>query len=241
MNTNTCTQQCYQHIRSLPRPNDQELDTLELVLFDMDGVLTDTHSSWRFIHTHFGVSNEQSVQAYVSGEIDDLEFIHRDVTLWRKNGSLINRAELQDLLQHIPLMDGAKQCMKHLHDNNVKTAIVSAGLDVLAHRVAKELGMDTVYANGIKTDDKGLLTTEGILRVPLMYKDTVVQQISDDLHIPMNKMAAVGNSCYDIPMLQKVSLRIAFNPSDDCICDHADAIIFGKNLEELLLVFSPYL
>jgi phosphoserine phosphatase len=207
----------------------------------MDGVLTDTLSCWHFIHEHFGVSNEKSVHAYVSGEIDDLEFIRRDVNLWRKNNELISLAELKSLLDSIPLMQGAKKCIQYLKEHDVKTAIVSAGLDELANRVAHELGIDHVYANGIQTDDNGLLTTKGVLRVPLMYKDTVVRHISTDLNIPLNHMAAVGNSCYDIPMLQMASLRIAFNPSDDCICEHADVIIFGKNLEELLFVFAPYL
>ena len=123
----------------------------------------------------------------------------------------------------------------------MKTVIVSAGLDLLATRVAKELGMDAVYANGIELDRKGTLTTEGIVRVPLMYKDSVVHRIAEEFQIPINHMAAVGNSCYDIPMLQQVSLRVAFNPSDECICEQADVIVFGKNLEDLVSVFAPYL
>ena len=98
-----------------------------------------------------------------------------------------------------------------------------------------------MYANGIKHNESGGLTTEGILRVPLMYKDRVVRQISSDLHVTTERMAAVGNSCYDIPMLQAVSLGIAFNPSDECICENADIIVMGKNLEELLVVFKRYL
>ena len=241
MNNERCEQYCYQKNRSIPQVQKKKLEHLDLVLFDMDGVLTDTISSWRYIHTHFGVSNDESVQAYISGEIDDIEFMRRDVDLWRRDGKLIDRKELEQLLEGIPLMNGAKTCISFLHDHGVKTAIVSAGLDILANRVADELGIRHVYANGIKHNESGGLTTEGILRVPLMYKDRVVRQISSDLHVTTERMAAVGNSCYDIPMLQAVSLGVAFNPSDECICENADLIVMGKNLEELLVVFKRYL
>ena len=56
---------------------------IELVIFDMDGVLTDTISSWKYVHDYFGSSNERSVDDYLRGKIDDLEFIKRDVALWK--------------------------------------------------------------------------------------------------------------------------------------------------------------
>lgn len=241
MNKERCERYCFQKIRSLPQEKKKKIEQIKLVLFDMDGVLTDTLSSWRFIHDHFGVSNEHSVRAYISGEIDDMEFIRRDVDLWRKEGKLIHSDRLKDLLRQIPLMAGAKDCIQTLHDKGIETAIVSAGLDTLAIRVAEELGIEHVYANGITTDETGYLTTEGILRVPLIEKDKVVLKISEDLKVSRDHMAAVGNSCYDLPMLQMVSLGVAFNPSDECICEKADMIVMGRDLRELLKVFEPYL
>jgi len=236
-----CKQYCYQKIRTIPQREKSQLQDLRLVLFDMDGVLTDTISSWRYIHNHFGVSNERAVQAYITGEIDDLEFIRRDVDLWRKDDSLISLQELTELLTEIPLMTGAKECISFLHQHDIDTAIVSAGLDILADLVAIEIGIHHVYANGIEVDPDGLLTTKGIVRVPLMHKDKVVQRISAELDIPLYDIAAVGNSCYDIPMLQMASLGIAFDPSDICVCEKADFIVMGKDLRELLKVFKPYL
>jgi len=241
MDKQRCERYCYQNIRILPQREKSQIKKLRLVLFDMDGVLTDTISSWRYIHNHFGVSNERSVQAYISGEIDDSEFIRRDVDLWRKDDHLISLEEITDLLKEIPLMTGAKECIAFLHKHDIDTAIVSAGLDILANRVALDLGIDHVYANGIEVDHKGILTTNGIVRVPLMHKDKVVQKISKELAMPLYDIAAVGNSCYDIPMLQMASLGIAFDPSDICVCEKADLIVMGKDLRELLPVFKPYL
>jgi phosphoserine phosphatase len=241
MDKERCEQYCFQKIRSYPKEPKPEMKQIKLVLFDMDGVLTDTVSSWRFIHEHFGVSNEHSVRAYVSGEIDDMEFIRRDVDLWRTDGTLIHSDVLKELLYQIPIMAGAKTCVQWLHANSIRTAIVSAGLDTLANRVASELGINYVYANGIKEDESGLLATEGILRVPLLKKDRVVDRISKELGVPREHMAAVGNSCYDLPMLRKVPLGIAFNPSDECVCEEADLIVMGRDLTELVKVFERYI
>jgi phosphoserine phosphatase len=138
-------------------------------------------------------------------------------------------------------MNGADKCLKKLREKNIKTAIVSAGLDLLANKTAKELGIDYVKANGIKTDENGRLTGEGILNVKLMYKDLAVKSLLNELKIPLERVASVGNSCFDIPMLEITGLGIAFNPTDDCIKEAADITINGKDLSNILSVFESYL
>jgi hypothetical protein len=97
---------------------------VELVCFDMDGVLTTGVSSWVRVHEHFGVSNEAALQLFVNGEIDDLEFIRRDVALWMRNGPVAYR-DIERVLAEPPLMPGAIETVEALHDAGVATAIVS--------------------------------------------------------------------------------------------------------------------
>jgi len=217
------------------------LDNIELVLFDMDGVLTDTISSWKYIHDYFGTSNEISVDAYLRGKIDDMEFIKRDVSLWREDGKPIARDKLVQLLSNIPLMKGAEQCVAILKDHNISTAIVSAGLYILAEKVAKKLDIDHVFANDIKTDKNGRLNGEGIVEVGLIHKDRNVIKLSNQLGIPLEKIVAVGNSCFDIPMLETCGMGIAFNPEDDCIKEAADVVVEGKDLSKILPFLEKYM
>jgi len=217
------------------------LDNIELVLFDMDGVLTDTISSWKYIHDYFGTSNEISVDAYLRGKIDDMEFIKRDVSLWREDGKPIARDKLVQLLSNIPLMKGAEQCVATLKDHNISTAIVSAGLYILAEKVAKKLDIDHVFANDIKTDKNGRLNGEGIVEVGLIHKDRNVIKLSNQLGIPLEKIVAVGNSCFDIPMLETCGMGIAFNPEDDCIKEAADVVVEGKDLSKILPFLKKYM
>jgi len=241
MNRKICKYYCYQNTRETNKIKTNVQDTLELVIFDMDGVIADTISSWKYIHDYFGSSNERSVNDYLKGKIDDAEFIKRDVSLWRENGKPVTRNKLVEILSNVTLMNGAEKCITRIKKYNVKTAIVSAGLDILAERMAEELGIDYILANGIKTDGNGRISDEGIIGVRLMYKDKAVSRLSSRLGIPLERIAAVGNSCFDIPMLETCGLGIAFNPEDDCIRQRADVVVEGNDLVEILPVLEKYM
>jgi len=241
MDQNTCKYFCYRNTREPNKLITQWNDTIELVIFDMDGVIANTISSWKYIHDYFGSSNDRSVNEYLKGKIDDAEFIKRDVNLWRENGNMVTKDILVKILSNVPLMNGAEKCISRIKKNKVKTAIVSAGLDILAERIAKELGIDFVFANGIKTDNSGRLNGEGIIGVRLMYKDETVNRLSDQLGIPLERIAAVGNSCFDIPMLEACGLGIAFNPEDDCVRKKADIVIEGNDLAKILPILDKYM
>ena len=98
-----------------------------LVVFDMDGVLADIESSWVFVHQRFGVNNDHSLHAYLRGEIDDLEFIRRDIALWRAKDHNLDEGRIARILEDVPLMAGAKKTISELATKGHKTAIVSAG------------------------------------------------------------------------------------------------------------------
>lgn len=215
--------------------------TIKLVLFDMDGVLIDVLSSWRYIHQRFGTSNRQSVTAYLNGEIDYAEFMRRDVALWKKNGEPVTKETIAKILFELPVITGAKECFLFLKTRHIKTAIVSAGLDILAGKIAEDLGINYVFANSVKTDATDRLTGEGILRVELTHKDKNVEQLRRKLGLPIEACAAVGNSCFDIPMFESCGLGIAFNPEDDCVRASADVIVEGKDLSKLIPALQPFL
>ena len=234
MNQEICKNFCYRKNRTKNILSKEKPDKLKLVIFDMDGVIADTISSWKYIHNYFGCSNDKSVALYLQGKLSDEEFIKRDVSLWKENGRLIKKQKLTEILSRVPLMKGAKECMDFLKKNEIKTAIVSAGLDILAQRLGNELKIDYIFANGIKTDNNDFLTGEGIVRVRLINKDKKIKDLSKDLDIPFKNMAAVGNSCFDIPMMEICGLGIAFNPGDDCIKKEADVIVEGVDLFKIV-------
>ena len=240
MKKNKCKYYCYKKIRNKIDNSTKKMDKLKLVIFDMDGVLTDIYSSWKYVHDYFNSSNEKSLELYLKGQIDDREFIRRDIDLWKENDKIIKKEKLAEILADIPLMNGAKTCINFLKKKGIKTAIVSAGLDVLAERVGKELSIDKICSNGIKVDSQGYLTNEGILNVKLMYKNEAINDLSKTLKIPLKRIAAIGNSCFDITMFEVCGLSIAFNPDDKCTVKYADYSVKKKDLSLILKILKKY-
>ena len=56
-------------------------------------------------------------------------------------------------------------------------------------------------------------------------------------NVKLEKCAAVGNSCFDVPMFETCGVGIAFNPGDECVRKLADLIVEGKDLGKLIPVF----
>jgi len=236
-----CKYYCYRNHQGISYRHIKNIDKLKLVVFDMDGVLTDIYSSWKYIHDYFNTSNENSVQEYLKGKIDDMEFIRRDASLWKENGKHVSKEKLEKILSKVPIMNGAKKCIYSLNKNNVKTAIISAGLDILANRVGKELNIDYIVSNGVKTDQYGYINGQGILGVKLIHKDEAVKKLMKQINLSSKNIAAVGNSCFDISMFETAGLAIAFNPNDNCIKESADIVINEKDLSKILPHLSRYL
>ena len=202
-----------------------------LVIFDMDGVLVDTESSWGWIHTYLGIDNSRVVKAYLQGEIDDGEFMNRDISQWISRG--VDEKGLYEILGNVPLMPGARYCLNVLKNQAVATAIVSAGLDILALRIAKELGIDHVVANGIEVNG-GKLTGKGILRVSPREKDNPIIVLCKRLQIAPRNVVSIGNSHFDVQMFRVSGKGIAFNPLDYHTRDAADVVITQKDLRLIL-------
>ncbi|MGA1793175.1 MAG: HAD-IB family phosphatase [Thermoplasmatota archaeon] len=210
-----------------------------LVVFDMDGVLIEERSSWRLVHDALGTSNEDSFRAYMKSEIDDLEFMRRDIELWLRKG-VSRPSEVEKILERATLMHGFRECMEQLRGSGAVLAILSGGLDLLAERLGVEGGFTYVSANGLATDADGNLTGEGILRVPLMDKGSVLRSlISDD--DGLGPAIVVGDSVVDISMFEVSDLSIAFRPEVDEVSGAADKIISRPDLRLVPRVVSEFL
>ena len=203
-------------------------------MFDMDGVLVDIVSSWVYVHRHFGVDNEQSLESYLKGEIDDREFIRRDVALWMEKDPMLTIERVGRILSSAPLMRGAEETMAALRNRGIRTAIVSAGIDLLAQRVAVELRMDMFYANGFVADCAGKLTGEGVLNVRLDQKGEKVEELAELFGLVEDDIMSVGNSRYDVPMFEASGMGLAFCPEDSVTRESADQVVDDKDLAMIL-------
>jgi phosphoserine phosphatase len=206
----------------------------KLVVFDCDGVLVDVVSSWEFIHDHFGVDNEESVEAYMRGEIDGIEFMRRDIALWRSKDPDITLETVRAILMRIPPMKGLEELSRALRDSGCRTIIISGGLDLLVDRIAERMGAFRGYSNGLKADRHGRLTGEGILRVEPKDKRGPMREVMKELRIKKKDVAAVGDTQGDATMFGDCGLGVAFNPQDDIVRRKAKKVVEEKDLCRLL-------
>jgi phosphoserine phosphatase len=182
------------------------------------------------VHQHFGVRHGPGFEAFLRGEIDDEEFIRRDVGLWLQHRPRMHENEVHAILDELGTVDGALDACDRLRAAGCELAIVSGGLEYAARRVADELGIRHVSANGLATHPDGRLTGEGYVNTPLRDKSVPVLRLAADLGVPLGAVATVGNSVPDIPMFRTSGLGIAFRASDHHVIRHADLTVDSTNL-----------
>jgi phosphoserine phosphatase len=200
------------------------------IAFDMDGVLIENHSSWIAIHNYFGIPDTPYMNDYLSGRIDYPEFMRKDIALWPKTTIDV----IENILQDLKYMKGAKEVCAAIKKMGMRLVLISAGINILAKKVGNELGFDHVFSNGLEVGSDGFLTGNGIFGVDLIRKDKILDKLSIELGISLNEFVAVGDSVYDISMLKKAGLSIAFNSKSEELKKIAKVIVEGKNLSNIL-------
>ena len=206
----------------------------DLVCFDMDGTLTKLRSSWCWVHSCFEVDNEPAYQAFCNGEIDEPEFMRRDIALWTNKNPDVTIRDIAVLFRDMPLIDGIQETIACLKANGIRTVIISGGIDLAAKMLANEFGFDDYIADEVLSDEDGRLTGEGKMNVDLRDKGINVRQYIEKYGTTMERTVSVGNSFTDIPMFKNSGMSIAFNPTDPYTQEAATHTIFSENIADIL-------
>lgn len=206
----------------------------DLVCFDMDGTLTRVRSSWCWVHQCYEVDNEPAYQAFVNGEIDEPEFMRRDIALWtgKKPDTCLN--DIARTFRDMPLIDGIQETIACLTDNGIKCVIVSGGINLAAEMLMKEFGFDDYVADELCAYEDGHLTGEGKMNVDLRDKGINVRQFIEKYGTTKERTVSIGNSFTDIGMFKASGLSIAFNPTDPYTSEAADLTIESENISDIL-------
>lgn len=206
----------------------------DLVCFDMDGVLTSVRSSWHWINLCLDINNDDTFYAYMTGQIDQSEFMRRDITRWREVMPGIRISDIVRFLRDLPLTGGIQETVACLRSNGIKCVIVSGGIDLAARMIAEEFGFDDYAADEICCSADGSLTGEGIIRVDLRDKGITVRHFIEKYGTTKERTVSIGNSHTDIPMFENSGMSIAFNPTDNPTAEAATFKVVSKNMSDIL-------
>jgi len=213
------------------------VDVPKVVVFDCDGVLVDSVSSWKTLHDYFGTDNSLNLQRFINGELTDVEFMRSDIQMWKEIKDPIFRDELFRSYSGVKIMPGAKELIQELKGAGIFVAIVSAGVDLFVSSIAAMLKVDDWIANGFKFNEDDTLSDEGICRLHATKKDVVIEKILNMHGFDAKDCVSVGDSEMDLSMQVEGSRFIGFNPSrESSLSAFKDAgvpIVFEKNLLKL--------
>jgi len=145
-------------------------------------------------------------EAAMRGELDFKQSFTRRVGLLRG----LAESRVLELLDRIPLVEGAEQLIGTLKLLGYKTAILSGGFTFFARSLQARLGIDYVFANELDIAD-GAVT--GLVRTEIVdgaKKAALLQEIAKRENISLEQVVAVGDGANDLPMLGLAGMGIAF-------------------------------
>ena len=141
------------------------------------------------------------------GEIEFQESFRRRVALL--NG--LPEAKALEVIERLPLMEGAERLFKTLKARGAKTAILSGGFTFFGAVLKERLGADYVFANELDIRD-GFVTGEVRGRiVDGARKAELLVEIAGCEGIALEETVAVGDGANDLPMLGLAGMGVAFH------------------------------
>jgi phosphoserine phosphatase len=219
-----------------------ELTKPKVVVFDCDGVLVDSVSSWKTLHDHFGTDNNANLHRFIRGEISDVEFMQLDIQLWKSVQDEIHQDDLFRAYAGIKLMAGARETISVLKEHGIFVAIVSAGVDIFVQSIAGMLKVDDWIANGLEFNDDGFLANDGVCRLHASKKGVIVEKLLNMHGFEAHECVSVGDSEMDLSMQIEGSHFIGFCPTRESSRQAFEAleipIVTQKNLTAILPILG---
>lgn len=198
-----------------------------LIAFDVDGVLLQPKSSWNTIHNYFGVRNEESLKAFLNGDIGYQEFIDRDVNLWLDKKGKITRQDFGLIAKDIMPNPNFQYLTDFLKEFEGRKIAISGGIDVIVSEVVKYFDLDEIYSNTLVFKNDILVGGNAVVNPH--EKGTFLDKFN-------GRRVSIGDSEWDKDMFKNSDYSILFNSDSDF--DYVDCIIHGNDLRDLTNVLK---
>ena len=207
---------------------------IELIIFDVDGVLKQVVDPYMLLHRHFGTEEEgrRHFRAFREGHITYEEFAQLDAWAWR--GRRVT--EVKALLRSTPYTRGAFETAAALHARGIPFVFLSSGFDLNVEDVARDLSAAGWCAN-LLHQDHGRIVGRMTVQVPYGGKGPIVQEILSRWDVDPGQVVAVGDSETDIRMFEQVGHAVAIRPRTDVVRQAAD-ITMGDLSEFITFIDS---
>jgi phosphoserine phosphatase len=210
----------------------EKKEWFKLVIFDLDGTLTQERSIWEYIHKQlgkwYGFAEEYQNQ-FLAGKISYEEFCERDAQVWK--GIKVN--DLLEIVKTVPFHPGVDELINYLKQKGLKLSMVSSGLSLLTHWVHEKYGFDYSVSNDLLHENGVLI---GRVKIQVYYdkKAEWVEKILRQFGVKPEEVIAIGDSKGDIDMFQMVGFSISFNSSSHDLDQISNIRIQSRNLADII-------
>jgi len=210
---------------------------IELVIFDMDGVIFEGQNFWLDLHRAMGTEKE-AWRLWRNLAKTDYVRLSRITAekLWRHKSA----DGLWRLIRDRKPVAGISQVFGYLQANAIKTAVVSSGPYQLAERAQRMYGVDLIRANRLEIGADGTFTGQVEVQVDENHKDTVAQELMNALGIPADSTAMIGDSHSDAAMARVVGLPIAYDAEDKKLLKNCPVHLSRGRLSEAIRVLRDF-
>lgn len=203
----------------------------KLIIFDIDGTITQHVSSWRYIHERLGIWTKRAFQyqnAFFAGRISYKKFCHFDAAHWKG----MPEAKIRRLFNKTIYSRGAKIYLSRLKKMGFRLAAVSTGLQYMPERIEKELGFEYTISNRLLSRN-GMLT--GGVKINLEHgaKDKILKDMFARFRVKPGQVICIGDTEGDIPLVRHCGYSIAFNSSSKKLSKVVDYNCKTKNFREV--------
>ncbi len=179
-----------------------------LVAFDMDSTLIQGEVIDELAKlAGAGEQVARITEAAMRGELDFKQSFAKRVSLLHG----LNAKRVKELIDRVPLTDGAETLIATLKKLGYKTAILSGGFTFFGRHLQAQLGIDYLHANELQIAD-GVVTGEvGAEIVDGKRKAELLREIARKENLELDQVIAIGDGANDLPMLNIAGLGIAFH------------------------------
>ncbi|MDP5272905.1 HAD family hydrolase [Chengkuizengella axinellae] len=165
---------------------------MKLVAFDLDGTLLRGNSVCEVIAEQMGHLDRMS-EFETYRDVEEIVRAREELVKYYQDETQEN---IVNMLEKVCLAPGLKEGVKLLQENNINIAIISITFEIAVKWFAEKLGIQ--YYVGTSYNTKG-----EIKHFWPEDKADWLQELAHQLEISADKIAAVGDSWGDVPMLNE--------------------------------------
>lgn len=203
----------------------------KLIIFDIDGTITQHISSWRYIHENLGLWENRAFsyqEQFFAGKISYRKFCELDAAHWRG----MSEQKIRKIFKGVLYSKNTVPVIKKLKKMGFKLAAVSTGLQFMPDRIRKELKFDYAISNRLASRN-GHLTGGVIIKIAHGAKHKILKSIFKRFKVKPHEAICVGDSEGDIPLAKECGYSIAFNSTSNELSNISDYNCRSRDFNEI--------